>query len=436
MDTLIILGITLLLGLVFIVPYVRKVKQREQKNKEKLARSEAAGLNEPPSLHPKIDPRYCIGCNACVVACPEKDILGLVNNKAALINASRCVGHGMCAAACPVDAIALVFGTAERGVDIPHVQGNFETNVPGIYIVGELGGMGLIRNAFRQGKQAVEDIAEHIQPSEEENVLDLLVVGAGPGGIAASLTAMEHKLKFATIEQEAPGGAARHYPRQKLVMTEPMHVPLYGKVNTRQISKEDLLELWDKVMAKTGLQIQTNEKVQEITKENGLFLVKTAASEYKTQRVVLAIGRRGTPRKLGVPGEDSAKVAYSLLEPEHFTHSRIVVVGGGNSALEAAWALVEQSEGNKVTLSYRSEGFARAQEENRDRIQELTDKGKLKVLFKSNIKAIRDDEIDIDIDGQQKTLRNDYVFVFAGGELPTEFMQKIGISVERKFGEA
>lgn len=435
MDTLIIIAITLLLGLIFIVPYVRKVKKREQKNKEKLAKSAAAGLNEPPSLHPKIDPRFCIGCNACVVACPEKDILGLVNNKAALINASRCVGHGMCAASCPVDAITLVFGTAERGVDIPHVQGNFETNVPGIYIVGELGGMGLIRNAFRQGKQAVEDIAQNLQ-SATADIYDLLIVGAGPGGIAASLSAMEHKLKFLTIEQEAPGGAARHYPRQKLVMTEPMDVPLYGKVNTRQISKEDLLELWEQVMEKTGLQIQTNEKVQSITDENGVFLVKTDVGAYKTQRVVLAIGRRGTPRKLGVPGEDSGKVAYSLLEPEKFEHSRILVVGGGNSALEAAWALVEQSKGNKVTLSYRSEGFSRAQEENRTRIQELTEAGKLNVLFKSNVKTIRDDEIDIDIDGTLKTLRNDFVFVFAGGELPTALMEKIGISVEQKFGEA
>jgi thioredoxin reductase (NADPH) len=435
MDTLIILGITLLLGLVFIVPYVRKVKKREQKNKEKLAKSQAAGLNEPPSLHPKIDPRFCIGCNACVVACPEKDILGLVNNKAALINASRCVGHGMCAAACPVDAITLVFGTAERGVDIPHVQGNFETNVPGIYIVGELGGMGLIRNAFRQGKQAVEDIAKNLEPTTKADIYDLLVVGAGPGGIAASLTAMEHELKFLTIEQETPGGAARHYPRQKLVMTEPMDVPLFGKVNTRQISKEDLLALWDRVMDKTGLQIQSNEKVQAIGKQAELFHVKTDAGEYKTQKVVLAIGRRGTPRKLGVPGEDSAKVAYALLEPESFAKSHIIVVGGGNSALEAAWALVEQSEGNEVTLSYRSEGFARAQEENRTRIQELVDQGKLQVLFKSNIKAIRDKELDIDVDGELQTLRNDFVFVFAGGELPTEFMQKIGISVERKFGE-
>ncbi|MBT7587848.1 MAG: NAD(P)-binding domain-containing protein, partial [Gemmatimonadetes bacterium] len=228
---------------------------------------------------------------------------------------------------------------------------------------------------------------------------------------------------------------ARHYPRQKLVMTEPMDVPLFGKVNTRQISKEDLLALWDRVMDKTGLQIQSNEKVQAIGKQAELFHVKTDAGEYKTQKVVLAIGRRGTPRKLGVPGEDSAKVAYALLEPESFAKSHIIVVGGGNSALEAAWALVEQSEGNEVTLSYRSEGFARAQEENRTRIQELVDQGKLQVLFKSNIKAIRDKELDIDVDGELQTLRNDFVFVFAGGELPTEFMQKIGISVERKFGE-
>ncbi|NKB68297.1 MAG: 4Fe-4S dicluster domain-containing protein [Candidatus Latescibacteria bacterium] len=435
MDNLVIIAVTLLLGLVFVVPYIRKVRQRERRNKEKLAAAESAGLNEPPSLHPKIDPRYCIGCNACVVACPEKDILGLVNGKAALINASRCVGHGMCAAACPVDAIDLVFGTAERGVDIPHVQGNFETNVAGIYIVGELGGMGLIRNAFRQGRQAVEDIAKNLR-SEAADIYDLLIVGAGPGGIAASLTAMELKLNFITIEQEGPGGAARHYPRQKLVMTQPMEIPLYGQVDIRQISKEELLELWEQVLAKTGLQIQTGEKVEAVNSENGLYRVKTSAGEYLTQRVVLAIGRRGIPRKLGVPGEDSAKVAYALLEPEQFNDSRILVVGGGNSALEAAWALVRQGRGNTVTLSYRGEAFARAQEENRARIEELAEGGDLQVLFKSNVQTIGQDQVDIDIDGELETLPNDFVFVFAGGELPTELMRTMGIAIERKFGEA
>jgi thioredoxin reductase (NADPH) len=435
MDTAIIMAFTLLLGLVFVFPYFRRIKDRDRKNKERLAAATASGLNEPPSLHPKIDQRQCIGCNACVEACPEKDVLGLVEGKATLINASRCVGHGMCQAACPVDAVTLVFGTAKRGVDIPQVQGNFETNVPGMYIVGELGGMGLIRNAFRQGIQAVEDIADKTG-SGIAGVYDLLVVGAGPGGIAASLAAKEKGLNFLTIEQEAPGGAARHYPRQKLVMTEPLDIPLYGQINLRQISKEDLLAVWDQVLEQTGLQIQTDEKVEAIQRIDGLFCVETTVATYKAQRVILAIGRRGTPRKLGVEGEEAAKVAYALLEPEQFCDSRILVVGGGNSALEAAWALVCQSQGNRVTLAYRGQGFSRAQDENRHRIQELSDKDQLQVLFNSNLKNIRSDEVDIEVDGKLQTLANDFVFVFAGGEVPVDFMQKTGIAVQRKFGEA
>lgn len=435
MDTAIILGLGAALGLAFVGPYIRKARRRDRANREVLESAVAAGLDEPPSLHPKIDPSQCIGCNACVVACPEKDVLGLVSDKATLLNASRCIGHGLCHAACPVGAITLVFGTARRGVDIPQVRGNFETNVPGVYIVGELGGMGLIRNAFRQGIQAVEDVARQRAP-RAKGVHDLLIVGAGPGGIAASLAAKKAGLDFVTVSQESPGGAVRHYPRRKLVMTEPLEIPLYGRVNIRQTSKEELLELWDKVLAKTGLRVRTGEKVESVLRDGDAFRVKTTTDAYRTRRVVLAIGRRGTPRKLGVPGENTAKVAYSLLEPEQFTDSRILVVGGGNSALEAAWALVRQSSGNRVTLSYRGGAFARAQEENRRRAQELEQAGELEILFNSHLREIRPTEIDLEADGRLQTRDNDFVFVFAGGELPVDFMRSIGIEVERKFGEA
>lgn len=435
MDSLIIWGVAALLLLIFVGPYVRRVRRREARNLRKREMAEAAGLNEPPSLHPLIDPEICLGSGACVSACPEGDVLGLIAGRAALIHASRCVGHGQCAAACPVGAITLVFGTARRGVDIPHVKGGFETNVPGLYIVGELGGMGLIRNAIRQGRQAVEGIAAQAAATGNAE-LDLLIIGAGPAGIAASLTALQRKLRFRTIEQEEPGGAARHYPRQKVVMTEPMDLPLYGKVKRYQIAKEELIELWAKVMARTGLQIHTGERALDVQRQDGFFRITTSQGEYTSHRVVLAIGRRGTPRKLGVPGEKLAKVAYHLLEPERFNDSQILVVGGGNSALEAAWALACQGRNNQVVLAHRGQAFDRARPENRERLQAQCEAGKVQIHFNTVVREIREQEVFLESEGQERALPNDQVFIFAGGELPTEFLHKLGVSIERKFGEA
>jgi len=434
-DTLVIVAIAIALFAVTVLPYIRRLRQTERDNIQRLEDSEAAGLNEPPTLHPIVDPAVCLCSGACVKACPEGDILGLINNRPTLLHASRCVGHGQCAASCPVDAISLVFGTAQRGIDIPHVQGNFETNVPGIYIVGELGGMGLIRNALRQGRQVVGGIAAETKPVPPETH-DLLIVGAGPAGIAAALTAMEHKLRFVAIEQEEPGGAVRHYPRQKLVMTEAMDIPLYGHVDLREASKEQLLELWQDVFAKTGLQFNTGERLLKIQREENFFRVETSNGDYQTARVVLAIGRRGTPRKLGIVGEELEKVSYKLLEPERFCESRILVVGGGNSALEVAWALAQQNLGNTVTLAHRSNAFANANESNRGRIEALSENGQLEVLLQTEVRQIDEDKVHIEKDGQQRRLGNDYVFICIGGQLPLDLLHQVGVSIERKFGQA
>ena len=200
-----------------------------------------AGLTEPSSLHPVIDPAICVGCATCVKACPEGQILGLVNGKAQLIAPSMCIGHGACAEACPMGAIQLVFGTERRGVEIPHVGPDFQTNVPGIWIAGELGGMGLIRNAIEQGRQAVSEIAKHVRATPAiPEALDLAIIGAGPAGLSASLAAKEAGLRFVTLEQDSLGGTVAHFPRGKLVMTRPATLPLHGLVNLTETSKEAL----------------------------------------------------------------------------------------------------------------------------------------------------------------------------------------------------
>lgn len=391
-----------------------------------------AGLMEPASLHPLIDPSLCLGCGACVRACPEGQVLGLIGGKAELIQPTDCIGHGACKAACPYDAITLVFGTETRGVDIPVVKPTFETNVPGIFIAGELGGMGLVRNAIEQGRQAMVSIVK-LGSSRNSEGYDVVIVGAGPAGISASLAAMERKRRFVTIEQDSFGGTVAHFPRGKMVMTQPATLPLYGRVKFGQISKERLLGFWRKVAKDTGLRISYNERVETITKGSQGFEIKTTRRVLKTSTVLLAIGRRGTPRKLDVPGEEQSKVVYRLSDPEQYRGKNVLIVGGGDSALEAAASIAEQKD-TSVTLSYRSETFSRAKPKNRKRVDDAKAAGRLKVMMKSQVKEIGEQSAQLEWNGRPIEIPNDAVIVCAGGILPTKFLQSMGIEVETKYG--
>ena len=431
--TYFIYGLPVLLLLVWHVMRRRRFERRSEEIREHTGRA------EPASLHPVINQR-CIGCASCVKACPEQEhhaILGIVRGRAELINPGDCIGHGACKTACPVEAITLVFGTERRGVDIPVLTPNFETTVPGIFVAGELGGMGLIRNALEQGRQAMEAIrsSRGKASSASGDMLDVLIVGAGPAGFAASLTAMAHGLRFATIEQESLGGCVFQYPRGKLVMTAPATVPLVGKINFRQTSKEALLEFWKEAERKTGVKINYRERVEDITRESGGFVVKTSRAQYRTRTVLLAIGRRGTPRKLNVPGEELPKVVYLLIDPEQYAGQRVLVVGGGDSALEAAASVAESGSGG-VVLSYRGEAFDRAKARNRDRVQAAARSGSLQVMLQSNVKKIDREQVAIERGGEMLHMENDAVIVSAGGVLPSDFLRRVGISVETKYGTA
>ena len=396
-----------------------------------------AGLTEPASLHPVINHSRCLGCGSCIKACPEQpghQVLGLIGGKSHLINPTDCIGHGACKTACPADAITLVFGTEKRGIDIPVVKPTFETNVPGIYIAGELGGMGLIRNAIEQGRQAMESIkkSDGIGKGSE---LDVLIVGAGPAGFAASLGAMEHKMRYATVEQDSLGGTVFNFPRGKLVLTAPVVLPMAGKMKFAETTKEALLEFWQKVERKTGVKINYKERVEKIVRNGNGFEVKTSKSTYRTKKILLTIGRRGTPRKLGVPGEELPKVVYSLIDPEQYKGQHVLVVGGGDSALEAATSIAEEP-GTTVTLSYRSGAFSRAKAKNREKVSQAEADGKVKVLMNSNVKRIAGESIEIEQDGKLLEIENSAVIISAGGILPTSFLKEIGITVETKYGTA
>jgi thioredoxin reductase/NAD-dependent dihydropyrimidine dehydrogenase PreA subunit len=371
-----------------------------------------------------------MGSGACVKSCPEK-ALGVVNGKAVLINAAHCIGHGACMAACPVEAIKLVFGTEKRGIEIPHISPEFETNVPGIFIAGELGGMGLIRKAAEQGRQAMDSIRKRVGGQAD---FDVVIVGCGPAGISAGLSAIEHKLRYKILEQEdSLGGAVYHYPRQKIAMTAPVELAMIGKVKFNEVKKEKLLEFWMDVVQKTGLVISFRERMESIEKSGDHFVVRTGKGSYNARTVLLSMGRRGTPRKLDVPGEELAKVMYRLTDPAQFEGQAVLVVGGGDSALEAAITLSEQV-GTQVILSYRSAAFSRVKQKNRLGLEQQQKAGQLQVILNSSVKRILEDSVEIEIDGSVQNYRNDVVIVCAGGLMPTPLLQKIGIRFDTKFG--
>ena len=419
-----------LIGALFFVAYHLGHKRRDKRNLTELNSAKEAGLTEPASLHPVVDHKRCLGFAACVEACPERIVLGMINNKAHIINATHCIGHGACRAACPHDAITLVFGTEKRGIDIPHVSPTFETNVPGLFIAGELGGMGLIRNAIEQGRQAIESIKQRRSKGPE---YDVIIIGAGPAGLSASLAAKHANLRFVTVEQEALGGTVAHFPRGKIVMTQPFILPIVGTVNMRETTKESLLELWADIEHKTGLKINYQERMEDIVPAEQGFTVKTTRATYHTNAVLLTIGRRGTPRKLSVPGEELTKVVYSLIDPAQYRDQHVLVVGGGDAALEAATSIADEP-GTTVTLSYRSDAFSRTKEKNRQRVDALKSAGRLHVLLSSNVKSIVPNTVLIEQEGRSIEIPNDAVIVCAGGVLPTPFLKKIGISVETKYG--
>jgi thioredoxin reductase/ferredoxin len=425
-------GVAALVAALFLV--ARRLEgRRARRVLEEAVRQE---LHVPGSLHPVIDPDVCIGSGSCIAACPEGQILGLVNGVATLLNAGSCIGHGRCAAECPVDAIKLVFGTAERGVDLPEVDGSFESSRPGVYIVGELGGMGLIKNALTQGLQVAARVRDALGRARrpEADRVDVVIVGAGPAGIGAAVGARAAGLSYVLLEQETLGGAIAHYPRQKIAMTETVKLPFFGPFGRPFMTKEELLASLEKVVAAAGVEIQEQARVLEIDGQPDDFVVTSSRGVVRARRVVLAIGRRGTPRTLGVPGEELPKVTTRLIEPDQYLGRRVLVVGGGDSALEAAATLAGETTA-EVTIAHRGPQFARGRALNKQKVEALRAAGRLRVHLATEVTAVEPEVVHLMSGGVATALRNDFVITCLGGELPSEFLKATGIEIRRHRGD-
>jgi len=429
-NNLVGLLIAAIVTLFFVRRYLRQQKEREERARESANKGNLRS-DGPRSQHPHIDTQYCIGCATCTTVCPEGDVLAMLGGQAAIVNGYKCIGHSLCAEACPVGAITMVMASPSMGADLPRLTAEYETCIPNLFIIGELGGLALIKNAINQGRDCVDVLASRVPGLRRGNsdVLDLLIVGAGPAGISASLRAIERKLRYLTVDESDVGGTVAKYPRQKLVLTSPVELPIYGKFKKSELSKEDLLALWREVLGKVDFKFRNGQKVEDIKKgEDGIFSVITPKEVHQARAVILALGKGGIPKKLGVKGEELPKVMYRLIEADHYVNKKILVVGGGDSAVEAAMGLSHQ-QGNMVTLSYRKEHFTRLKDRNEKRMEESIRKGKVRVIFNSNPVEFKPNSVILDVNGATQEIPNDYVWIFVGGEPPTAFLKKIGVQV-------
>ncbi len=431
-ESLLIWTVVLTLVAGGVVLYTRNFRRQRHSDRDRLTQTRDLGMDKASGQYPLVDAGACIGCGTCVAACPEGDVLGIVMGKAVVINGSRCIGHGKCADACPEGAIKVGLGDITKRDDIPLLDEHNQTNVPGLWIAGELSGFALINNAVAQGCQVVERIAATAGPQgnvTDPDLLDVLIVGAGPAGMSAGLKAGELGLSCLVLDQQGAGGTILQYPRRKLVMVQPVEIPCLGQLPRHEYSKEELLEIWEKLYTDYDLDIRNGVRVTGATGKLGNYTVTTSDGDFRTKHVVLALGRRGTPRRLNVPGEDLAKVAYKLIDAEAYVDRRVMIVGGGDSAVESAMGLAHQ-KGCKVTLSYRKPELMRIKQRNADRIAPLIADGTIDFRGGTTVASIHEDKVVLEGGGETAIVPNDDIFILAGGIPPFGFLRELGV----KFG--
>ena len=421
----------------------------------------------PPYPHPVIITERCIGCHACVDACPH-DVLAIAGGVATPVARDQCMEDTSCQVECPVNPKACVVVNTTKKIPprkVPARDARFMTNVPGCFIVGDVSGTPLIKNATNEGADCVKHIHEELRdgaPPEPKADVEVAIIGVGPAGLSAAITAQRLGLSYAAVEQDRVLATIEAYPANKYVFFKPETMEPRGGVRPEGAGaqREAILAGWTRAMRETGVRVNEGESCKSVKRaEDGdYFVVQTergpekARVTYNARRVVLALGNRGTPMKLKVPGEElkvtrdgrtEDKVKYKLTDPEAYKRKRIIVVGAGNSAVEAAVDLVAtrrgdqitfrpDSEINDVTLVIRSDMKNDLKFGNKLQVYDCIDEGKIKVFFGTSVKEIRDEEVvlmNARTEEVRATVPNDFVFAMIGGDRPTKFLESVGIKI-------
>ncbi len=434
---LVLLGGALGVLLVSAIVVRRRERQLGQAQVHEIREAKRSGSDKALLQHPHIDLTRCMGCGQCVDACPEEGVLEVVYGQARVVHGARCVGHGLCAAVCPPEAIAITLGDVETRRDLPALEPDFEViGAPGLFLAGEVTGLALVKTAVVQGAAVGKEAARRLRAGEAaagpKGGLDLIVVGAGPAGLSCALSAREAGLNFLLIDQEkGVGGTVAKYPRRKLVMTQPVDLPLHGRLTKSTYQKEELTELWDQLCLGHEIPFQGGHVLQGVEPlESGGCRVHTSCGVFESSMACLALGRRGTPRKLGVPGEALSKVTYSLVDAQAYAGRKVLVVGGGDSAIEAALGLAAQP-GTEVSVSYRRASIFRLKAANLRKWEAAVADGTLRALLPSNVVAIEEDRVRLSgADDQVFEIENEDVFILAGGEPPFKLLERCGVSLD------
>lgn len=411
-------------------------RQRREERTRRLAR-ERVGTGPPRSLYPVVDVDRCIGSLSCLHACPEGEVLGVRDGIPTLLHPERCLGHGVCADACPVGAIRLVLGTRESAVFLPQLGPGFESSRKGIHVVGELAGAPLLGPSIAQGLHVGELLAAELRcraAPADPDVSEVAIVGGGPAGIAVAFALAAAGRTYRVLERGAALTTIRSYPRGKEVLTEPVSLPGVGRFGARRLSREQLLDEWSEAIERGRVRVEDGIEASGVEGSDGEFTVRTTRGPIRARKVVLAAGR-GAPRRLGVPGAELPKVTAHLDDPGAYRQRRVLVVGGGDSAAEAA-AQIARAGAREVTLCHRGDALTRCRAENAREVDELASAGLLKVRLRTRLVAIEERRVCLATDQGEISVENDHVVMALGQDLNTELLQGAGVRMKRYVEES